>query len=132
MTAIAPTVGRVIHFFPAPVMLGMQTQGPLAALIAKVNEDDTVNLAVFDSNGMPFHATNVRILDEGEAPREKENYAAWMPYQLGQAALTPSLLSSEQSLEDAANALDKKASRKAKPKLADSVEAALEGSEGGE
>lgn len=80
---IAPTVGRVVHFFPHGA-----ASIEHAAIIAAVNEDGTVNLAWFQHDGLPAHHCNVRIIPAGEPDPELYAFARWMPYQLGQAAKT--------------------------------------------
>jgi hypothetical protein len=87
---IQPTVGRVIlirgrHAVPPK-------EQPEAALVAFVHEDGTINVAGFDAHGMPFAAHNVRIPDEGDPAVPQGIYAAWMPYQVGQAAKTEEAL----------------------------------------
>jgi hypothetical protein len=90
---IKPTVGRVLWYFPTgedKINRTIDAQ-PLAAIIAHVNADGRVNLAIFDSTGRPFHRTSVPLVqDEGEGPSDGD-YCRWMPYQLGQAAKTAAL-----------------------------------------
>jgi len=85
MTHIDPTVGRIVHFQPgADDGIGNTT---LAAIVTAVNEDGTINLAVFSANADFERRLNVTLVQEGqEAPTT--GYAQWMPYQLGQAAKT--------------------------------------------
>lgn len=90
---IKPTVGRVVWFHPnnvSPTNDGIQ---PLAALVAYVWGDTLVNIAGFDSNGLPFARTSVILVQDdspvpltGGAP-----WCEWMPYQKGQAAKTEAL-----------------------------------------
>lgn len=90
---IKPTVGRVVWFHPngsSPANDGVQ---PLAALVAYVWGDAMVNIAGFDSNGLPFSRTSVMLVQDdspatnpGGAP-----WCEWMPYQKGQAAKTEAL-----------------------------------------
>lgn len=84
MTKIDPTVGRIVWYHPeTPTPNG----DPLAAKIAAVNTDGTINLAVVDQNGLPFGAQNVFLRQDGEANpyASTGNWAQWMPYQVGQA-----------------------------------------------
>jgi hypothetical protein len=82
---IQPTIGRVVHYFRHP---GAEAQ---AALIANVNQDGTVNLAIFDHNGNPeARAPFIPLLQEGETIAAG-HYCRWMPYQLGQAAKTEAM-----------------------------------------
>jgi len=48
---------------------------------------------VFDSNGVPYAQTSV-FLYQGDGPAPGGKFAEWMPFQLGQAALTAKLLES--------------------------------------
>lgn len=83
---IHPTVGRVVHFYR---YFGAEVQ---AALIAHVNDDGTVNLAVFDHHGNPEpRPSNVMLVQEGQNPCADVQFCTWMPYQLGQAAKTEAL-----------------------------------------
>lgn len=45
-----PTVGRIVHFYPRGLLGGA---GPCAAIVTAVHKDDTVDLTVFRSGGMP-------------------------------------------------------------------------------
>jgi len=87
MTHIAPTVGRIVYFF-ASADDGIATTGaPLAAIITAVNDDGTINLAVFSQHASVSARLNVTLVQEGdETPAT--GHAEWMPYQLGQAAKT--------------------------------------------
>lgn len=81
---IAPTVGRVVWFYPKGHNAASQ---PLAALVAHVWSDTCVNLAIFDANGKPMEEPPTSVLlvqEEGEIP-SGGHYCTWMPYQIGQA-----------------------------------------------
>lgn len=82
---IQPTVGRVVWYYPPRCAT---TQQPHAALIACVWSDTCVNLAIFDSNGVPYPQppTSVLLVQEGAPVPTGGNYCCWMPYQMGQAA----------------------------------------------
>lgn len=80
---IKPTVGRVVWFRP---MSASENPQPLAAIIAFVHDDKTVNLAVFDRNGESYPLEGVQLIQEGEMPCRPGGYCEWMPYQKGQAA----------------------------------------------
>lgn len=82
---ITPTVGRVVWFYPHAAI---GTKQPYAALVAYVWSDRLVNLAFFDSNGLPAAATSVPLLQGDDQIPASGFYAAWMPYQKGQAAKT--------------------------------------------
>lgn len=85
VTIIKPTVGRIVYFFPANRL----TQEPLlAAIITAVWGERTVNLAVFQTNGVPMShpPTSVWLVQPGEEPPKSGCYCMWMPYQIGKAA----------------------------------------------
>jgi hypothetical protein len=89
---ITPTVGRVVWFYPATNQATSgftpPTEGePLAAIIARVVDADAgaVHLAVFDGAGVSRSEPYVKLVQEGEKVPADGRYAAWMPYQIGQA-----------------------------------------------
>ena len=95
---IKPTIGRVVWYTPAKENDPLAgSDQPLAALVAYVWNDDTINLAVFDTEGRATNRTNVTLFQDGDALPESGNYAEWMPYQKGaelkaraaQAAMPP-------------------------------------------
>lgn len=101
MPQITPTTGRVVQFYhtdlaslPHEFHQGVTPEegrpyGPYAATVAWVWNDRCVNLGVHDAIGRVHPITNVRLLQEGdELPPENQQWAQWMPYQLGQAART--------------------------------------------
>lgn len=92
--SIDPTIARVLHYTPSYLDTEIRRDGwPFAAIIADVNRDGTINLAVFARNGMIYPRTNVHLLQDGQFPVAPENaYAMWMPYQVGQAARTDELI----------------------------------------
>lgn len=90
---IPPTPGRVVWYYPSQheidakqIAIYDQAQ-PLAATVAYVFSDRMVNLSVVDQAGAQFRRTSVQLLQEDDpVPHTSEGpYAAWMPYQLGQA-----------------------------------------------
>jgi len=79
---IKPTVGRVVWF--REYVLGKQTHNePLAATVAWVNEDDTVNLTVHSESGTTYGITDIPLIQDDLKPNC--DYCEWMPWQLGQA-----------------------------------------------
>ena len=89
---IEPTVGRVVLYHPAVddpggMHLSEPTKDVHAAIICYVWDNTSVNLAVFDSNGVPYARTSIYLLQEGNE-RPVGPYCEWMPYQLGQAKKT--------------------------------------------
>lgn len=88
---IEPTVGRIVHFTPATSLSVAKYDQPLAAIITYVWNPRMVNLTAFDAAGVPFSATSVTLLQDGDEPHLYGHYAQWMPYQKGQAAKTESV-----------------------------------------
>lgn len=78
---IKPTIGRIVWYYSKRHLPDWQ---PNAAIVAYINPDDTVNLAVFDSEGFQRSETDV-FLFQGEGNRPDNNFCEWMPYQIGQA-----------------------------------------------
>lgn len=108
MSNITPTPGRVVWFNPGEHDGINRNEGqPLAAIIAGVNADGTLNLAVFDASGNTQPRTNVTLVQPGDANAPVAGYAEWMPYQLGQAAKT-------EAVEAAAKAKTTKAKKEEK------------------
>lgn len=97
MTFIKPTVGRVLHFFPSTTyMQGRKLafndpSQPLSAMVAYVHSDTMVNLTAWDQNGLQFGVCSVQLIQEGDLTPLGSFYAAWMPFQKGQAAKTEAL-----------------------------------------
>lgn len=87
---ISPTVGRMLWFWPNPRDPRSKDAGtqPLAAQVAHVNEDGTVNLGVLTATGNWTEARRVLLVQGDEPVPVYLNYATWMPYQIGQAAKT--------------------------------------------
>ena len=82
---IKPTVGRMVWFWE-----GVNQAQPMAAIVTLVHNDHMVNLSVFDSCGVQFSRTCVRLVqgDEAHIPAGHVPvgaYCEWMPYQVGQA-----------------------------------------------
>jgi hypothetical protein len=97
---IHPTPGRVVWFYPPTnsAESGFVTPGngePMAAIVAKVWGDRCVNLTVFDASGNTHGKCSVTLLQDDDTPPEYGDYAAWMPYQKGQAAKADALQSKE-------------------------------------
>lgn len=87
---IPVTVGRRLHFFPNQEhqeSLGVfDAQQPCDAGVIYVWGDREVNLDVTGPSGVRHSLQNVRLLQGDDQPNEGESYAAWMSYQLNQAA----------------------------------------------
>ncbi|MEX3764408.1 hypothetical protein [Paraburkholderia phenoliruptrix] len=92
---IKPTVGRVVWYHPgADDRDGAMNQAPMnvldlaqpfAAHVVFVHDDRTVNLIVTDHKGWQWVRESVQLLQDDDEPNVGEAYAAWMPYQKGQA-----------------------------------------------
>lgn len=81
---IKPTPGRVVWYYPTSDEPGPTVPGPLAATVAGVIDDETVNLTVHTFEGDVYARQKVQLC-QGDT-RPELPYAEWMPYQLGQAA----------------------------------------------
>lgn len=78
-STIAPTVGRDVLFTPATDdTISRHGDQPLAAKIAYVHDDGTVNLAVFDAKGNSTARTSVPLV-QGDADRPEAFFAEWPP-----------------------------------------------------
>lgn len=84
---IPPTIGRIVLYHPAFAPDSGANERTFPAIVCHVWSDTCVNLAVFDSNGVPSSQTSV-FLYQGDGERPASQYAEWIPYQLGQAART--------------------------------------------
>src|SRR4051812_35540093 len=83
---IRPSVGQVLWFFPHVDEGFKPGDQPHAALVAKVLDDRTVNLACFGESGAPYSRQAVQLLQDDDVAPEGGHFASWMPYQMGQAA----------------------------------------------
>lgn len=73
---IKPTIGRVVHFFPATTDPLHRDGEPLAATIVRVWSQTCVNLALFDGDGHLHRRTSV-LLHQEENQRPDAGFAAW-------------------------------------------------------
>lgn len=87
---IAPTVGRVVWLYGASGT-NIDYNQPFAATVAYVHDDRMINVGYLDHIGGPHQAQDVMLLQDDDAKPEGEPFAAWMPYQKGQAAKTEEL-----------------------------------------
>lgn len=88
---IPPTVGRVVLFR----VRGSDPKGqPLAAQIASVNEDGSINIGYLAPDGSHRSATNIMLHQEGEPyPDTKEtHFCEWMPFQKAAAPVMQKLI----------------------------------------
>jgi hypothetical protein len=83
MPRIEPTVGRVLLYHTP------DSSKPLAAMIANVNEDGTINIGYLDSVGTHHSQQCLPLIQDTDGiPTGNVHFCTWMPYQLGQAART--------------------------------------------
>lgn len=85
---IKPTVGRVVWVIRPHSSLNIQQ--PEVGFVTYVHGDRCINVAGFNSNGLPFQLTSLTLVQDDE-PKPEGNFACWMPYQKGQAAKTEAL-----------------------------------------
>ena len=76
---IKPTIGRIVWF-------RTEDPEPLAAIVCKVNDDETINLAVFGDTGAFSQAHNVVLVQDEDKRNPVAGECEWMPYQKTQAA----------------------------------------------
>lgn len=80
---VAPTVGRMVHYWPdASEHIDRNDGHPLSGQIAGVNDDGTVNLQVLDVRGCARSRVRVVLIQDGD-DKPAHTYAEWMPYQKG-------------------------------------------------
>lgn len=82
---IKPTVGRVIWYWHPGAHHEDQ---PWPALITFVHSDNMINVGGFNKNGNPFADTSVLLHQDDQSYGDPGGggWAAWMPFQRGQAA----------------------------------------------
>lgn len=102
---IQPTKGRVLYFYPGkddPLYQPPTGGEPfhLTAFVTKVHGYECVNLGVLMESGHFVHEgrQDVKLLQDGDTAVAGESYAAWMPFQKGQAMKTQEL---EKKLDEA-------------------------------
>lgn len=83
---IEPGIGRVLWYRPSG------RGGPKqAALVAKVIDNHTVNLAAFDELGRSYGVVGAHLVQPEDVDIPQGAYAEWMPFQKGQAMRTEQL-----------------------------------------
>ena len=77
-----PSVGQIVHYYPDPQDPWIRNdEPPLAALVVRVLNDHTVNLAVFHSSGQTASPRGtVRFVDSDESPPAGAGYCTWPPF----------------------------------------------------
>lgn len=114
---IIPTVGRIMLYFPDPednmitaFQIGDETHAAIVCYVhdGTVAPSGSVNLAVFDRNGVSHSYTAVTVVQEGDAIPERGGYATWMAYQKAVAAgaLPPAVHGQTEASPPAAVATD--------------------------
>lgn len=87
---IKPTIGHKVWFYPNGATLAgaIANYGgqPLDATVVYVHNDSMINLRVTDHAGNAFPLCSVLLLQDDSVAPLGRAYAAWMPYQKGQAA----------------------------------------------
>lgn len=83
---IKPTIGRVVIARISP-----DQETPYPALVTYVWSDRLINVGGFDSNGRPFAATSIQLIQDDDAVNSVGYYCEWMPYQKEQAKKTEEL-----------------------------------------
>lgn len=80
-TFIAPTIGRIVHFYPDA------ESGPRPAIVTQVWSEKFVNLAIFkaDGNVQQNPPTSIPLI-QGDAIRPAACWCEWMPWQVEKAA----------------------------------------------
>ncbi len=82
---IEPTVGRVVWFLPDGPH---QERPPLAATIAAVNDDGTINIGYLTPEGKHHNECSVPLFQDEEGVPPRRSFCMWTPYQVGQAKKT--------------------------------------------
>jgi len=78
-TSLAPSIGAAVHFWPmaeADLALAVDPAQPCAAVIAYVEDEVTVTLAVLAHDGTQ-HVRAAVLLQPGEQASPGESYASW-------------------------------------------------------
>ena len=88
-----PTIGRVVIFHPTQAVAH-------AAIIAHVDSDTCVNLAVFNSNGCIYDMTSVQLVAPGAAKPEFGMFCEWPDHQVEKPKIDISTLKVSQETVD--------------------------------
>ncbi|HEY4037822.1 MAG TPA: hypothetical protein VGM15_03290 [Burkholderiaceae bacterium] len=92
---ITPTVGRIVWYYPHRTEpIDCNPGEPLAAIVARVHNEASVTLCVFDSGGAPHVKRSVPLFQDEKQEQQYigvSSFCCWMPYQKGQAAKTEQL-----------------------------------------
>jgi hypothetical protein len=84
--SITPTVARSLHFVLVNTWAGFAGNpgDNFAAILAHVNNERSINVAVSDAAGRWHAFENVPLVQDGES-EPAGNFCRWMPFQVGQA-----------------------------------------------
>lgn len=84
---IIPTVGRVVWYFPDPTNGQVVKYGeqPMAATVAFVYNERTINIGFLHHQGKPGYQQAVPLLQDDDPIPDEGHYCTWMPYQKAQA-----------------------------------------------
>ncbi len=82
MPVIQPTVGRVVHFYGSAFDT---IDPPFAAMITHVHDARLVNLVVFNRQGIPFGAMDVKLRQPGDEEEPGGDRCQWPPAVLAMA-----------------------------------------------
>jgi len=76
---ITPQVGKPVWFYPSRTDLDDNVQ-PMAAIVAAVHDDRSVNLAIFDQEGRTGHISGslVPLLQDDDKPPAEGAFATFM------------------------------------------------------
>ena len=80
---IVPTVGRVVWVIRPDAAVNIDQ--PEVGFITYVRNNRLINVVGFNSIGVPFTSTSLRLLQDDDK-KPGGDFAVWMPYQKGQAA----------------------------------------------
>lgn len=107
---IRPTVGRVVLFVAAAgdTLFRQAFSGEaLAAQIAHVHEDGSINVSVLDRDGNAHARQRVHLVQPDDTFKpEDQSYCEWMPYQKGQAPASDQVQSKLTELEERAGEME--------------------------
>lgn len=79
---IIPTIGRVVYLYE-----GGRSAKPRAAIIADALPNGRINVSGFDHDGSRIPMSNIPLVQDHQEPPATGWFAAWMPFQVGQAKL---------------------------------------------
>jgi hypothetical protein len=87
---IIPTVGRVLHYYPAPNEFSTdEFDPPHAAIIVRVWSNTKVNLVCFDHNGSAYARQNVFLAQNGDPVSADHAHAVWPMSLIAQVNMAP-------------------------------------------